>query len=61
MKLRNRLQDNLWMKMIMFFSDFWTYVAIPPRPLVYVNFFKPFLFLAGDQLVVPIGVSQIPS
>ena len=30
----------------------------PPR---YVNFFEPFLFTAGDQLVVPIGVSYISS
>ena len=27
----------------------------------YVNFFKPFHFLAGDQLVVPIGASHISS
>ena len=34
-------------------------VTIPPRPPEDVNFFKPFHFLAGDHLVVPIGVSQI--
>ena len=27
----------------------------------YVNFFKPFHFLAGDQLVVPIGATHISS
>ena len=32
-----------------------------PRPPEYVNFFEPFHFLAGDQLVVPIGVSHISS
>ena len=35
--------------------------TIPPRSPEYVNFFKPFHFLAGDQLVVPIGVSHISS
>ena len=30
--------------------------SAPPR---YINFFEPFHFLAGDQLVVPIGVSHI--
>ena len=34
-------------------------VTIPPRPPRYINFFEPFHFLAGDQLVVPIGVSYI--
>ena len=30
----------------------WRYPLGPPR---YINFFEPFHFLAGDQLVVPIG------
>ena len=34
-------------------------MTIPPRSPEYVNFFEPFHFLAGDQLVVPIGVSHI--
>ena len=34
-------------------------VKIPPRPPRYINFFEPFHFLAGDQLVVPIGASHI--
>ena len=33
---------------------------IPSAPR-YVNFFKPFRFLTGDQLVVPIGLSHISS
>ena len=38
------------------------FVRIPPRPTTeYVNFFKPFYFLAGDHLVVPIGASHISS
>ena len=37
------------------------YVTIPPRPPEYINFFKPFHFLAGDQQVVPIGASHISS
>ena len=32
---------------------------LPPRPPRYINFFEPFHFLAGDQLVVPIGASHI--
>ena len=36
-------------------------VTIPPRPPQYVNFFKPFHFLAGDQLVVLIGALHISS
>ena len=32
-----------------------------PPPLEYVNFFKPFHFTDGDQLVVPIGASHISS
>ena len=32
---------------------------LPPRPPHYINFFEPFHFLAGNQLVVPIGVSHI--
>ena len=32
----------------------------PFAPPPYINFFKPFHFLAGDHLVVPIGVSHIP-
>ena len=37
-----------------------TVVTLPPRPLPqHINFFEPFHFLAGDQLVVPIGVSHI--
>ena len=36
-----------------------TAVTIPPRPPRYINFFKPFHFTAGDQLVVPIGASHI--
>ena len=32
-----------------------------PSDSEYVNFFKPFHFLAGDQLVVPIGASHISS
>ena len=34
-------------------------VTLPPRPPRYINFFEPFHFLAGDQLVVPIGASHI--
>ena len=34
----------------------WRY---PPRPPRYINFFEPFHFTAGDQLVVPIGTSHI--
>ena len=34
-------------------------MTLPPRPPRYINFFEPFHFLAGDQLVVPIGVSHI--
>ena len=34
-------------------------VTLPPRPPRYINFFEPFHFTAGDQLVVPIGVSHI--
>ena len=34
-------------------------VTLPPQPPRYINFFKPFHFTAGDQLVVPIGVSHI--
>ena len=30
-------------------------MTIPPQPPEYVNFFELFHFLAGDQLVVPIG------
>ena len=33
----------------------------PPQPPHYINFFEPFRFLAGDQLVVPIGASHISS
>ena len=36
-----------------------TTVTIPPRPPRHINFSKPFHFLAGDHLVVPIGVSHI--
>ena len=36
-------------------------VTIPSQRPEYVNFFKPFHFLAGDQLVVPIGASHISS
>ena len=36
-------------------------MTIPPRSPEYVNFFEPFHFLAGDQLVVPIGESHISS
>ena len=33
-------------------------VTLPPRPTRYINFFEPFhFFTAGDQLVVPIGVT----
>ena len=32
-----------------------------PSAPEYVNFFKPFHFSAGDQLVVPIGASHISS
>ena len=31
----------------------------PPRPPRYINLFETFRFLAGDHLVVPIGVSHI--
>ena len=31
-------------------------MTLSPRPPRYINFFEPFHFLAGDQLVVPIGV-----
>ena len=34
-------------------------VTLPPRPPRYINFFEPFHFTAGDQLVVPIGASHI--
>ena len=34
-------------------------VTLPPRPPRYINFFEPFHYLAGDQLVVPIGASHI--
>ena len=40
------------------FEMFWRR-TIPPRPPVYINFFKPFQVLAGDHLVVPTGVSHI--
>ena len=43
------------------FAHFYYGVTIPPRPTEYVNFFEPFHFLAGDQLVVPIGASHISS
>ena len=33
-------------------------VTIPPRPAVYTNF-ETISILAGDHLVVPIGVSHI--
>ena len=36
-------------------------VTIPPRPPEYINFFKPFLFTASDQLVVLIGALHISS
>ena len=36
------------------------YVTVPPPP-EYINFFEPFHFLAGDQLVVLIGASHISS
>ena len=32
-----------------------------PSVSQHINFFKPFRFLAGDELVVPIGVSHISS
>ena len=38
----------------------WRYPPAFPH-LEYVNFFKPFRFLASDQLVVPIGASHISS
>ena len=34
-------------------------MTLPPRPPRYINFFEPFHFTAGDQLVVPIGASHI--
>ena len=34
-------------------------VTLPPQPPRYINFFEPFHYLAGDQLVVPIGASHI--
>ena len=34
-------------------------MTIPLGPPRYINFFEPFHFTAGDQLVVPIGVSHI--
>ena len=34
-------------------------MTLPPRPPSYINFFEPFHFTAGDQLVVPIGASHI--
>ena len=34
-------------------------MTLLPRPPRYINFFEPFHFLAGDQLVVPIGASHI--
>ena len=37
------------------------YDNTPSPPPEYINFFKPFHFLTGDQLVVPIGVSLISS
>ena len=36
-----------------------TSVTLAPCPHEYVNFFEPFHLLAGDQLVVPNGVSHI--
>ena len=36
------------------------YVTLLFRPTRYINFFEPFYFFtAGDQLVVPVGVSHI--
>ena len=34
-------------------------MTLPLRPPRYINFFEPFHFTAGDQLVVPLGVSHI--
>ena len=34
-------------------------VTLPPQPPRYINFFEPFHFLAGDQLVLPVGASHI--
>ena len=34
-------------------------MTLPTRPPRYINFFEPFRFTAGDQLVVPIGASHI--
>ena len=34
-------------------------MTLPSRPKRYINFFEPFHLTAGDQLVVPIGVSHI--
>ena len=34
-------------------------VTMPPLDPRHINFFEPFHFLAGDQLVVPIGASHI--
>ena len=34
-------------------------VTLPSRPPRYINVFELFHFLAGDQLVVPIGASHI--
>ena len=44
---------RLWQKIIS------NIVTLPLWPPCYINFFKPFHFTAGDQLVVPIGVSHI--
>ena len=35
------------------------FVTLAPRPPRYINFFEPFHFTAGDQLVLPIGASHI--
>ena len=35
------------------------HVTLPPLAPGYVNFFEPFHFTAGGQLVVPTGVSHI--
>ena len=34
-------------------------VTLPPRSPRYINFFEPFHFTAGDQLVIPKGASHI--
>ena len=41
---------------VIFKYEMWRYPPLPPR---YINFFEPFRFTAGDQLVVPIGASHI--